>query len=134
MLDELKRLAQAATPGPRTIRGEPFENGTPYFYIDAGHGYWGTSAEPSGFQLTGVISQADADLAALAPETLTALIRRLQAAEASLLTARKVVEAARWIRDHSAFDDGLIDAAPDLSDALAAHDAAEVARKEGDAT
>ena len=88
-LPRLAALAEAATPGPRTIRGEPFENGNPYFYIDAGHGFWGTSAEPSGFQLTGVISQADADLAALAPETLTALIRRLQAAEAELAATRR---------------------------------------------
>jgi hypothetical protein len=47
-----------------------------------------------------------------------------------LLTARKVVEAAmRWRKGY-----GTKLAAADLADALSAHDAAEVARNEGDRT
>jgi len=91
-IPRLAALAQAATPGPRTVRNEPFESGMPYFYINAGAGYYRGAPDPSGFQIAAIMSQTDADLAALAPETLTALCQRVQAAEA-------IVEDARMMRD-----------------------------------
>jgi len=94
-LPRLAALAEAATPGPRTVRNEPFENGMPYFYINAGAGYWGGAPDPPGFQITAVMSQADADLASLKPETLTALCQRVQAAEAELAATRRATDQWR---------------------------------------
>ena len=98
-IPRLAALAEEATPGPRTVRNEPFESGMPYFYINAGAGYWGGAPDPPGFQITAVMSQTDADLAALAPETLTALCQRVQAAEAELAATRRATyqwRQERW--------------------------------------
>jgi len=98
-IPRLAALAQAATPGPRTVRNEPFESGMPYFYINAGAGYYRGAPDPSGFQIAAIMSQTDADLAALAPETLTALCQRVQAAEAELAATRRATyqwRQERW--------------------------------------
>lgn len=83
-LTRLAALAEAATPGKRVIEMDAHctdAGGKPYAAIKAGHGFYG-DGDGHGFQISGIVSQEDADLAALAPETLTTLIRRLQAAEA----------------------------------------------------
>ena len=94
-ITRLAALAEAATPGKRVVQMEANckeIDGKPYATIKAGHGFYG-DGNGNGFCISGIISQADADLASLAPETLAALIRRLQAAEAELLVARKEGDA-----------------------------------------
>lgn len=83
-IPRLAALAEAATPGKRVIEMDAHcidAGGKPYAAIEAGRGFYG-DGDGHGFRISGIISQEDADLAALAPETLAALIRRLQAAEA----------------------------------------------------
>lgn len=77
------------------------------------------------------------------PHTIIALIRRVQAAEAELLTARKVVEAARRVKrmNDACQDDSDIGFNKEpsgpmaaLDEALSAYDAATSAQGEGDRT
>ncbi len=70
------------TPGPWTWRNEPFDDGTPFFVITAGIGFFGShSTLPSGFCASGIMSEANARLIASAPELLAALEAMMQGAE-----------------------------------------------------
>jgi len=149
-LPRLAALAEAATPGPwkTAITDDTFVTS---YHTDIAemYGDYDTDSE--------IMEANAAYIAAADPTTILAMIRRLQAAEAEVLAARKVVEAARmqvkiaqethmeWDRDNESRVGKLLLAMaghipgyrPEtdaIHAALAAHDAAEVARKEGDAT
>jgi len=148
-LPRLAALAEAATPGPwkTAITDDTFVTS---YHSDIAemYGDYDTDYE--------IMEANAAYIAAADPTTILAMIRRLQAAEAEVW-ARKVVEAARlqvqiakeahkvWDGENEsrvgkmllAMSGQITGYRPEtdaIHAALAAHDAAEVARKEGDAT
>lgn len=80
-LAELKKLAAAATPGPLEARYAP---GMPADCVD-----FGVISHATGKEVMRVWSRDDAELyAALSPDGVTALIERIERAEAALLAWR----------------------------------------------
>lgn len=61
------------TPGPWHLSSDPYDDGTPYFQIVAGDGFFGDVVEPRGFKLNEIMTEADARLIAAAPDLLHAL-------------------------------------------------------------
>lgn len=102
------RAMPAHTPGPWRLQNRPYENGDPYFHIDAGCGFYPldaiTRAREGGFGITGILSEADARLIAAAPELLEAVKFALRVAEGEGWDAHMEVEcngtlAVRYMRD-----------------------------------
>lgn len=85
-LQHLLYLTEHATPGDRIVQHE--DNPLRGTYIFAGE------TERSGYCLHGLISDPDAQLAALAPETLRNIVERLIAAEKLAKTAIQWAEGS----------------------------------------
>jgi hypothetical protein len=61
------------TPGPWNHRSDPYEDGTPYHRITAGSPEAYDDETNSGFQLSAIMSDADAALIIAAPDLLAAI-------------------------------------------------------------
>ena len=128
-LPRLVALAKAATPGPwRTHMADDT------YIISDTHD---VAAISGNYENDAKRMEADAAyIAAADPTTILALIGQLEVMEQKavgiamrLLEAERVVEAARGI-----FERGTIGSVVDISNALSAHDVAQVARNEGERT
>jgi hypothetical protein len=92
-IPRLIALARAATPGPRTLRSDPYENGNPYYYIEAGQGLFGTKENPKGFEISALISDADAVfIAAANPDTILELCCLAQQSQKTVRVLMEVIE------------------------------------------
>ena len=66
------------TSGPWTLESSPYEDGTPYFIIKAGRGFYEDGTYGNGFTLREIMSKADAAVITAAPVILEALTELLE--------------------------------------------------------
>ena len=134
-IPRLAALAEAATPGP-------WEMDDAEIFAANGRCIGSTALWDDAPNADQSIADA-AYIAAADPTTILALIRRVQAAEAELVAAHRLVKDAynegfsEGMREHSTSRGGKpwVDSnARKKIDALTAHDAGEGARNEGDRT
>jgi hypothetical protein len=91
-IDELRKLAQAATPGPWVVNGDPLVNeGAPHLMTEDGYAiadFWGNE---SSLGLKGNERNADY-IAAANPAAILALIQQRDELLAALKDARELVD------------------------------------------
>src|SRR5690349_5982077 len=80
------------TPGPWTVRNQPYSDGSPYMLLDAGDGGYG---DGGGFEIRGICELPDQALLAAAPALLGEVERlkseRTELVDALFETARRLI-------------------------------------------